>query len=158
MSSMSKWLKVWRLSQSERLLLAQSAFALPAVAVLIRIKGLRRCQAALARLTPVASPSGPEADGSGEQRARAVARMVGAAAAHGPFRANCLQQSVTLWWLLRRRGLHSDLRIGTRKGDECLEAHAWVEFRGVTLNESRDVHARYTAFEQPVNPSEVRYS
>jgi len=155
---MSKWRKVWRLSRSELLLLAQSAFALPAVAALMRIKGLRRCQASLARLTPVANLSGAGALGPGEQRARAVARMVRAAAAHGPFRANCLQQSLTLWWLLRRRGLESELRIGTRKEDGRFDAHAWVEFQGLTLNESRDIHARYTAFEQPVNPSGARYS
>src|SRR5215207_3245012 len=112
---MSKWRKLWRLSGSELLLLVQSGFALPAVAALIRIKGLRNCQASLARLTRVASHSDAEAFGPDEQRARAVARMVRAAAARGPFKANCLQQSVTLWWLLRRRGLESEIRIGTRK-------------------------------------------
>ena len=153
---MSKWRKLWRLSGSELLLLAQSACALPAVAALIRIRGLKHCQASLARLTRVASRPGAEAFGADEQRARAVARMVRAAAAHGPFRANCLQQSVALWWLLQRRGLGSEIRIGTRKEGGRFDAHAWVEFQGLTLNESRDVHARYTAFEQPVNSPGAR--
>src|SRR5215207_5385390 len=153
---MSKWRKLWRLSGSELLLLVQSGFALPAVAALIRIKGLRNCQASLARLTRAASHSGAEALGPDEQHARAVARMVRAAAAHGPFRANCLQQSVTLWWLLRRRGLESGIRSGTRKEGGRFDAHAWVEFQGLALNESRDVHTRYTAFEQPVNSPGTR--
>jgi hypothetical protein len=153
---MNKWRKLRGLSWPERRLLLQAAVALPAVAALIRVKGLRRCQALLARLTPAANGPAPQAGGSAESRARAVARVVTAAAAHGPYRANCLQQSVTLWWLLRRRGLESELRIGTRKNDGRFDAHAWVEFRGLALNESRDVHARYNAFEQPVNSSGAR--
>jgi hypothetical protein len=153
---MNKWRKLRGLSWPERRLLLQAAVALPAVAALIRVKGLRRCQALLARLTPAANGPGPKADGSAESHARTVVRVVAAAAAHGPYRANCLQQSVTLWWLLRRRGLESELRIGTRKEGGRFDAHAWVEFQGLTLNESRDVHARYTAFEQPVNPSGAR--
>lgn len=148
---MSKWSKLRGLSWPERLLLVQATVALPAVAALIRIKGLRRCQALLARLTPAVNGSGSEACGSAETRARTVVKVVTAAAAHGPYRANCLQQSVTLWWLLRRRGLESELRIGTRKEDGRFGAHAWVEFSGCALNESRDVGVRYTVFEQPIN-------
>jgi hypothetical protein len=82
--------------------------------------------------------------------------MVRAAAAHGPFKANCLQQSVTLWWLLRRRGLEGELRIGTRKEGGRFDAHAWVEFSGRALNESRDVGVRYAAFDRPFDSSGAR--
>ena len=153
---MSKWRKVWRLSRLELLLLVQSGLALPAVAALIRIKGLRKCQASLARLTPAETLAGSHTTGAGEQQVRYVARMVRAAATHGPFRANCLQQSVTLWWLLRRRGLESELRIGTRKEDGRFDAHAWVEFDGRVLNEGSDVGARYAAFDLPVNSPGTR--
>ncbi len=148
---MSKWRKLRGLSWPERRLLVQAAVALPAVAALIRMRGLRKSQAFLARLTPAVNNSGPEADGPAEPLARSVVRIVTAAAAHGPYRANCLQRSVVLWWLLRRRGVETELRIGTRKEDGCFNAHAWVELSGRALNESRDVGVRYAAFDQPIN-------
>lgn len=148
---MSKWRKLRELSWPERLLLVQAVVALPAVAALIRIKGLKHCQALLTGLTPAVNNSGLKAEGSAESLARTVVRIVTAAAAHGPYRANCLQQSVTLWWLLRRRGLESELRIGARKEGGRFDAHAWVELSGHALNESRDVGVRYTVFEQPIN-------
>ena len=155
---MSKWRKVWRLSWPERWLLLRAVFVLPAVAALVRLGGVRRCQTILARLSPVGKKSHYVEGESAEALARTVARMVRAASAHGPFHANCLQQSLTLWCLLRRRGIMGDLRIGTRKEEGRFEAHAWIEFAGVALNESRDVHARFTAFDQPLPPPEARLS
>lgn len=155
---MSRWQKFWGLSWAERGLLLEAALLLPAVAVLISLRGLRRSQAVLARMAPVRDSPNHRARASGETLARTVARMVGAAAAHGPYKANCLQQSVALWWLLARKGLKSDLRIGTRKGDAGFEAHAWVEFDGLSLNEGRDVYLRYAAFDGPINPSEASQS
>ena len=151
---MSKWRKLWLLPRPERRLLVQAALLLPVVAALVRFVGLRRCMSTLARLAPDACV------GTGafaEQTVSGVARMVRAAALHGPYRANCLKQSVTLWWLLRRRGVASDLRIGTRKGAQGLEAHAWVEVCGRALNESPDLYTRYQPFDQPINLAGARY-
>jgi hypothetical protein len=155
---MNKWRKLRGLSWPERRLLAQAAVALPAVAALIRLRGLRQCQTFLARLAPVGNNGGPVTGESAEALARTVARMVRAAAAYGPYRANCLQRSVALWWFLRRRGLASDVRIGTRTRAGRFEAHAWVEFGGVALNERRDVRADFTPFDRSINPPEARYS
>lgn len=45
--------------------------------------------------------------------------------------ATCLTQALAAQYLLRRRGLEADLRIGVaRAAGEPLEAHAWVESRG----------------------------
>ena len=54
--------------------------------------------------------------------------MEDAAARNLFFHTNCLEQSLVLWWLLRRRGIAADLRIGARKDSDRFEAHAWVEF------------------------------
>ena len=153
---MSKWRKLRGLSRPERLLLVQAAVALPAVAVLIRMRGLGPCRRLLARLTPAVNKSATEADCPAESQALAVGRIVTAAAAHGPYRANCLQRSVVIWWLLRRRGLEGELRIGARKEGGRFDAHAWVEFSGRALNESRDVGARFAVFERPVNSPGAR--
>jgi len=55
--------------------------------------------------------------------------MVNAADRHGLVHPSCLAKSLTLWWLLGRQGIPSQLRIGTRKEKEKFEAHAWVETR-----------------------------
>ncbi len=80
------------------------------------------------------------------QEARKIARLVRAAANHGLYGANCLEQSLVLWCLLKRNGLESEVRIGARKEEDQLQAHAWVECCGVALNEDRGVDERYSPF------------
>ena len=73
--------------------------------------------------------------------------MVNAADRHGLVHPSCLAKSLTLWWLLGRQGITSRLRIGIRKQNDQLEAHAWVEREGVALNEPEERHHHYAAFE-----------
>ena len=82
--------------------------------------------------------------------AHAVARMVNAAARRGIVRGNCLSRSIVLWWLLLRRAIPAQMRIGVRKSGEAFEAHAWVEMAGRAINDSDDVQTRYTPFEGPI--------
>ena len=83
-----------------------------------------------------------------EGKAACVARMVRLAAQHGPYRANCLKQSLVIWWLLQRHGVESKLRIGVRKEAAVLEAHAWVECFGQPLNDGPDIQQRFFPFDQ----------
>ena len=122
----NNWRKFLGLSPAERRLFLAAALLLPAVALALRLVGLRRSQAALARLAPRGRPAAPG-------RAADAARMVLAASRHAPCRADCLRRSLVLWWLLRRAGLDAELRIGVRKQDGQLEAHAWVELGGRPL-------------------------
>lgn len=56
-----------------------------------------------------------------------------------PFRwAFCLQKSRALLWMLKHRGIEACLRIGVRKSGDMLFAHAWVEYDGIVLNDSKD--------------------
>ncbi len=137
-----------RLPAGERRLFVAALLLLPAVALALRLLGLRRCQALLARLSPrrPAPAAGPEAEGA--------ARLVAVAARYAPCRANCLQQSLVLWWALRRLGLPGELRIGVRKRDGRLEAHAWVEQGGRTLG-AADEHP-YAPFAGPISLPELR--
>ena len=73
--------------------------------------------------------------------------MLLAAARYSFVRYTCLERSLALWWLLRRQGIASSVRIGTRKNANRLEAHAWVEFGGDALNEIEQPHERYSAFD-----------
>ncbi len=71
--------------------------------------------------------------------------------------ASCLPRSVTLQWLLRRRRMEADLRIGVRKVESGIEAHAWVEHRGRPLNDTSDVHRRYAAFDGAIPISDLTF-
>jgi hypothetical protein len=67
------------------------------------------------------------------------------AAAFYPRRALCLEQSLTLCWLLRRRSIAAALRIGVQPLP--FHAHAWVEVDGRAINEREDVTAGFVVFD-----------
>lgn len=144
---MVNWRRVWRLTWAERWLLVQALFLLHLMALALWSVGLRRWQALLTRLTPVGCVPANADVAALIQEGRSMARLVDAAARHGPYPATCLPRSLTLWWLLRRRGIDSCLRIGVRKEAGWLEAHAWVELEGLVLNDDSDVRNRFTAFD-----------
>ena len=79
----------------------------------------------------------PEVDPKSASPPQVIARMIAVAAAHGPYRANCLKQSLVLWWMLARRDTHSEIRFGVPKvQDQTFAAHAWVECGGEALDGS----------------------
>jgi transglutaminase superfamily protein len=57
---------------------------------------------------------------------------------HYPVPAHCLHKSLVLHFWLRKEGIPSELRIGVRKEDRQLKAHAWVEIDGQVVNDSPD--------------------
>jgi hypothetical protein len=76
--------------------------------------------------------------------------LVNSAAHHVLPAGNCLTRSLYLQWLLRRRGVPTDLRIGVQLADGQLLAHAWVEYAGHPLNDAPDVIDHYAPFERPL--------
>jgi hypothetical protein len=77
-----------------------------------------------------------------------VSRLV--AGALRPLGANCLGESLTLALLLQRLEYPALLRIGARRAQTGIEAHAWVELDGVPLNDRPDIAAHYSPFgDQP---------
>jgi hypothetical protein len=148
----AKLRKLQQLSWSERWLLLEAFLALPLVALGVRVFGLRPIQTIL--VNPRLPDHKPDED-SGElllPRAFAIARMVEIAARHGVWQPKCLAQSLVLWWFLQRQKMDSDLRIGVQPKGGQLEAHAWVTFRGVVLNDGDDVHLRFAPFAKPIIP------
>jgi hypothetical protein len=130
---------------------------LPLTSLALRLVGFRHWQAALACLVPPAST--PSLQGRAEdeiRRARVTARLVAAVARRVPCRAQCLQRALTLWWLLRHQGIAGDLRIGVRREASELQGHAWVEYRGIILNDGADVHQRYACFDRSVVDAGVK--
>lgn len=118
---------------------------LPAVSLSLRWTGLKATQAMLRELLPD-SPTEQNSDVI-DERLALTSRMISAADRHGPVHPSCLVKSLTLWWLLERQGIQSQLRIGIRKEKGGLEAHAWVEREGTALNEPEEHHHHYAAFD-----------
>ena len=71
-----------------------------------------------------------------EARASAIALAISRVAEHGVFRPRCLARAVALQRLLRREGIGgSRVRVGVRRVEGCLDAHAWVELNGLVLGD-----------------------
>jgi hypothetical protein len=133
----------------------------PVITLAVRRYGLRRVQDRLARWAPPPS-TGPRTAAAADE-ARRLAWIVQVAGRRGPWRPNCLQRSVVLWWLLARRGLHGDLRIGVRRkpgspsGSRQLDFHAWVERDGIVLNDTPLVHEQFATFDRAIAPADARW-
>jgi hypothetical protein len=82
--------------------------------------------------------------------AEIITNAASSAEHHGLGTPNCLERSLTLWWLLRREGIEGELHFGARKSESRFEAHAWVELRGIVLNDSPTVHKHYARFDAPI--------
>lgn len=110
---------------------------LPLVAAGVRLFGYKRMRMLLdgAEARP---PQAPESHRAGAKR---VARMVRLAARHGVVRGNCLSRSLLLRRMLERRGIPSEIRFGVRAGVAAVEAHAWVEHHGHSLDDGFEGNA-----------------
>jgi hypothetical protein len=153
---METWRGFWRLSGYARGIVLEAAAALAATWVGLRLAGFRRWKASLAWLAPGATAPAGAMEPALVDSAREIARLEQAAARHLFFRANCLEQSLTLWWLLQRRGIAAELRIGARKEDGRFEAHAWVEFDGAALNDAGEEHLHFVPFDGDVTSMETQ--
>lgn len=153
-ATMQTWWRFWRLSAGERRIVVEACAALTASYIGLRMAGFQRWKTTVERLTPI--EAGIARAATSVEFAPAIARMNAAAARHLFFRASCLEQSLALWCLLRRRNVPADLRIGARKQEQDFEAHAWIELDGVALNDPEDTHVHFSPFEGPATPMEAQ--
>jgi hypothetical protein len=147
------------LSSQERLLFLQGVVLLPLTALGLCCLGLNRWGTGLNGL---ARWSRDKAQGSKrlalhiDEQVMRTQQILQLATRHGLYAGNCLSRSLTLWWLLRRQGIESDLRIGVRRVAGCFGAHAWVEYQGSPVNESRAVYQHYAVFTRAIQVGEER--
>ena len=104
--------------------------ALRLVRVLLWMLGYRKTVLVLARLSPAPRRAGYT--GSMRVAARAIERVDG----WWPNQPRgCLRRSLLFWWLFRWLGYSSEIRTGVHRGDGEFKLHAWVESRGIILND-----------------------
>lgn len=128
------------LSWPDRRTLLAALLWLPVFRAGLRVLGLRRMQAWIQHKPPGAVRTASPAD------AKRLGALVNRAARQGFFRDSCLTRSLLLCWLLRRRGVMPNLRIGVRLVNGALDAHAWVEQDGMPINDRPDIASDYPPF------------
>ena len=128
------------LSHAEQRTLLSAAAWMPIFWLGLRVLGLPRFQARLERTKMPACPA------ITLPKIQALGELVNIAARQTLGSRTCLTRSLLLGWLLRRRGVQSQLRIGVRFTQGALDAHAWVECVGVPVNDSSDVSTQFASF------------
>lgn len=118
--------------------LAAAWIAVRLIRFLIRRAGFAGAIRFLSAVPPVGSASvAPDPRWAGEI----------AQASAGRYGGTCLDRSVALWLLLRQHRLDGDLRIGVARNGATIDGHAWVEYRGMVLNDTIDVADRFAVFD-----------
>ena len=64
---------------------------------------------------------------------------------------NCLVRSLTLWAILLRRGIVTELRVGFRRFEGRIQGHAWIEYQGRPINESLTKARLYAPYDGPMS-------
>lgn len=147
LSNLPKRYRQWReLRAWERRVLVLGGLALPVIWAAVRLLQFKRVQHVFAH-TAALSPACTLPQGlTTVEYAQRCAVLVGIAARHGIYPANCLHQSLALCWMLRRDRLPARLRIGVHDKLADFRAHAWVELHGIPLGQSV---AEYKPFDLP---------
>jgi len=114
---------------------------LPMIEISLAALGLRPTLQWLTRSAPQSVPL-PNDARTVTRRARLA---IDRASRNGMVRGRCLSQSLALWWILRRYGVESRLKLGAVAAQPAFDAHAWLENESGIINDSADVNRRYPA-------------
>lgn len=59
---------------------------------------------------------------------------------------NCLSVCTSYWWIMRKKGIVTQMKFGMLKQDGKLKAHAWLNYNGKTLTLNPEIELIYTPF------------
>jgi hypothetical protein len=152
---LERWRRYRKLPHEDRGFVLRGMVLLSLTMLGLRTMSFRRCKGLIQQFSSQFSPPrhiGP--DRQMEVRKRIVSAM-NAVERNGPWRPNCLERSLALWWLFQLNAVDGELHIGGRKSQGRFEAHAWVEWDGQVLNDSMDIHRHYARFDAPIAAAEA---
>ena len=131
--------KLVAITSSDRQILVSAILLLGSVRLglwLLPFQTLRRFLAGMTQTTSKLQKS--------DQSVDKIIWAVRVASRYLPGRVKCLARALTTQVLLERHGYPAQLQIGFAKGDQGLEAHAWVESQGrIVIGGLKDIE-RYT--------------
>jgi hypothetical protein len=139
MSRRERWR---RLPADERADTIFAALLMPVCAVAIRVTRLTSL------LDLIARRGAARMDASPHRRIAVCVRSVERASVHSPWTGSCLTRSLSLMYLLARRGVATELKLGGRLHSGAFAAHAWVEYDGVALNDQAGQRHEYALLPQ----------
>jgi hypothetical protein len=116
----SRWHKLRSLSFSEVWFLVQAAAVVVGFDLAFRLFSSKTSLAVFERK----AASDRKQKGVNPQR---MAWLVDVADRFALGKSSCLRQTAALAWLLRRRGIATNLRIGVAREEGRLMAHSWLE-------------------------------
>ena len=145
MNARKRFQEIKALSFDDLHVLLASMVLLPLIAIGLKAKGYKWTHAFLADHRPGRSLNSTPED-TQLKEAQQLARMVSIASSNGAYHACCLKKSLLTWWLLARRGIKTELRIGVNNNPGDFKAHAWVEYQGKVLHDPTDIGAQFSAF------------
>ncbi len=128
--------KLRRSSAGAGLDLALALVALGGTTLLFRLGGQR----AVARVTDNAISVTPATDtdaGARQVEVLRACRAVRRTKRIWPSEILCLQTALVLQWVLHRHHIPAAVRLGVRREEGDLQAHAWVETGGYVLEDGR---------------------
>lgn len=133
-----------RLSFSEKVLLIQALILLPLVHLSLKLTGMKYTEKMLNSLS--FTRENQEDQKNHLAIVIMTAKMVRIASHYQKF-ATCLRQSLVLWYLLKKQGINTKLCIGVRKEKDKFEAHAWLEYENIAINEIDNIKEMF----MPIN-------
>lgn len=143
---MNKWKKLNTLPVRDRLRLVFYVLLLPLIHLGLDWLGYARLYSILAS-HPHDRYTFKENKGEVVKEAKHTAFLVMIAGRYGFFPATCLRQTLLVFWLLRWRGIQTELRIGVQRHEGSVLAHAWITYGEEVISNSSQVANDFIAFQ-----------
>ncbi len=140
----TRWSKLRSLSFAEVWFLVEATGAVVGFDLALRLFSSKTC------LAVFESKGGSQQKQEGADLQRMV-WLVEVADRYAPGRSSCLRQSAALAWLLRRRGITTNLRIGVAREEGNILAHSWLESGEGKLFGLSD-NDKYAPLSSPTHP------
>src|SRR5215469_7156517 len=143
---MRRWRRFRRLSRFERGIVLEAAAGLLIAWLAVRLLGFRICRAVF-KDAGTSARNSKALEANSLNIARRIAHLEAVTAVNLFFRASCLEQSLVLCRMLRRRSMNAAIRIGARKEGDRFEAHAWIEMEGNVVDSGGTEYLHFVPFE-----------
>lgn len=134
--------KFFELNISEKFIIIEASFFLTITALMLKLLGINKTQQLLLKI-----PLAKSAKILNKSPFQTLIKLIKSASNNLPFNTKCIDEAITLWMMLRKRGVGSYLKIGVNENTEDFKAHAWLEINGKILDISEDSEHCYSDFD-----------